>query len=149
MTTVFLWENPCHALTMGSRNTLFPIEASIVWEETLGLPSLQVVKQWVPELSQLQTITSVSWKWGDNITGKRMDKSNSAASRRVWERKKEARRWPRGKRNGWPRVSGGRNESIPGKVCSYLGLDSGMMKGVSILSFKWVLTGFRHFTHLF
>lgn len=59
MITVFLWENPCYVSTMGSRNNLFPTEASIVSEETFALPFPQLVNQWAQEFSQLQVITSV------------------------------------------------------------------------------------------
>lgn len=50
---MLLWENPLSVSTVGSRNTLFPSEASEVCKETLALPSLQVVNQWAQEFFQL------------------------------------------------------------------------------------------------
>lgn len=55
---------------MGSRNTLFPTEASPVCEESFVLLLLQVENQCFQEISQLQVITSGSLKWGEYIAGR-------------------------------------------------------------------------------
>lgn len=116
MITAFLWEIPCYNSTMCSKNTLFPTEASIVWRNPcfaippggkpvgLGIFSAPDYYQYLMEMQR-----GYSWK-RDRVAiqekgkGYAEEKTGKDVTKML-------------ERNGYPRVNGGRNESITGKMC--------------------------------
>lgn len=143
MITVFLWENPCYSSTMCSQNTLFPSEASIVCGETLALPSFPVVIQWAQEFSQLQIITSVSWRWREDIAGRGIEKQFRRKQKGMGK-KRQGRMWQKCEIG---MVTSGIKAQM-GKCALALCKTVEWGKDLA-LTFNWVLAGLRYLTQLF